>query len=124
MSEHDDLDAVVRHAFGHALVGGHHAAAEILVLTLDGKRAAAVPDPIGKLRRRVLAQPGDEEVQNLLVLHRIAIRRVGHENVMTLGQLLRRMACYLLHDCLERSAMTCSQLIRIRVQSASTSIHN
>ena len=54
VGEHDDLDAVVRHALGHALVGCHHAAAEILVLALDGERTAAVPDPIGELWWRVL----------------------------------------------------------------------
>ena len=54
VGEHDDLDAVVRHALGHALVGCHHAAAKILVLALDGERTAAVPDPVGELWRRVL----------------------------------------------------------------------
>ena len=82
VGEHDDLNAVVRHALGHALVGGHHAAAEILVLALDGERAAAVPDPVGELWRRVLAQPGDEEVENLFVLHRVTVGRVGDEDVV------------------------------------------
>ena len=82
VGEHDDLDAVVRHALGHAPVGGHHAAAEVLALALDGERAAAVPDPVGELRRRVLAQPGDEELEDLLVLHRVAVGRVGDVDVV------------------------------------------
>jgi hypothetical protein len=81
MGEHDDLDAVVRHALGHALIGGHHAAAEVLALTLDGQGAAAVPDPVGELRRRVLAQPGDEKLKDLLILDRVAVGRVGDEDV-------------------------------------------
>ena len=81
MREHDDLNAVVRHAFGHALVGGHHAATEVLVLALDGKRAATVPDPVGELGRRVLTQPGDEEVENLLVLHCVSVGWIGHEDI-------------------------------------------
>src|SRR5947209_5355157 len=44
--KHDDLDAVVRHALGHAPVGGHHTAAEVLPLAFDGERAAAIPDPV------------------------------------------------------------------------------
>ena len=90
MGEHDDLDAVVRHAFGHALVGGHHAAAEILVLALDRERAAAVPDPVGELWWRILPQPGDEEVEDLLVLHRVAVRWVGDEDVVVALELDRR----------------------------------
>ena len=82
MGEHDDLDTVVRHAFGHALVGGDHTAAEILVRALDGERAAAVPDPVGELRRRVLAQPGDEELEDFVVIDCIAIRGVSNENIL------------------------------------------
>src|SRR5207249_2300528 len=69
VGEHDDLDTVVRHTLGHALVGCDHPAAEILVLTLDGERTAAVPDPVGELWWWSLTQPGDEEVENLLVFN-------------------------------------------------------
>ncbi len=47
--EHDDLDTVVRHTLGHPFVSSHHATAEIFVLAFDGKRAAAIPDPVGEL---------------------------------------------------------------------------
>src|SRR5262249_52755000 len=77
----DNLYAVVRHALGHALVGGHHAAAEALVLALNGERATAVPDPARKLRRRVFAQPGDEEIEDFIVVDRAPVRWVRYKYV-------------------------------------------
>ena len=66
MGEHNDLDAVVRHALGHPPVGGHHAATEVFVFALEWQATTTVPNPVGKLRWRVLPKPGDEELENLL----------------------------------------------------------
>src|SRR3990172_7745174 len=81
MRKHDDLDAVVRHALGHALVSGHHAAAKLLVFAFDRQGTATIPHPICKLRWRIPAQPSDEEIQDLFELNRIAIRWIGYEDV-------------------------------------------
>jgi hypothetical protein len=81
MGEHNDLNAVIRHAFGHPFIGGHHAPTEVFALTLNCKGPTAVPNPVGKLRWRVLAQPGNKEFQNLLILDSITVRWVSEENI-------------------------------------------
>ena len=77
MGEHHHLHAVVRHVPGHGGVGGHHVAAECFVLALDGEIAPRVPGPLVEGRRRILAQPGDEELGDLVIVDCIRVRRVG-----------------------------------------------
>ena len=83
VGEHHHLQAVVRHVPGHGGVGGHHVAAELLVLAFDGEIAVRVPGPLVEGRRRVLAQPSYEELGDFMVVDRVRIRRIGDENICT-----------------------------------------
>ena len=81
VGEHHHLQAVVGHVAGHGGIGGHHVAAELLVLALDGEIATRVPGPLVERRRRILAQPGDEEFGDFVIVDRVGIRRIGDKNV-------------------------------------------
>src|ERR1041385_459463 len=82
MCEHDDLHAIVHHALGHAPIGGNHTAAKCLVFSLDCEGSATVPDPLRECGRRVLAQPRYEELEDLLILDGVSVRRIGDEDVV------------------------------------------
>lgn len=78
LGKHHHLDAVVRHALRHSLVGCDHLAAE--VLALDCKGAAAVPNPAKGLRR-ISAEPSNKKVENLFILDPVPMRWIGHKYV-------------------------------------------
>ena len=82
VGEHNNLDTVVRHAFGHPLIGCHHTPSKILALTFDSQRAAAIPNPVSELGGWILTQPGNEKVKNFFVLYSIAIRRISNINII------------------------------------------
>ena len=65
-----------------APIGGHHVAAELLVLALDREIAMRVPGPLVEWRRRVLAQPSDEEFGDLVVVDRVGVGRIGDEHIV------------------------------------------
>ena len=94
MREHDDLNTVIGHTLSHSFVGRHHATTKILILTTDSQTAPTIPNPIGELRRRILAQPSDEELQNFFIFHRVAIGRVGYVNIVMASDRRRRLASY------------------------------
>ena len=77
MREHHALHTVVGHVLGHRLVGGDHTASEVFVSTSDGQCTARIPHPVIERLGRALTQPSDEELCNLVVVHRIGIRRIS-----------------------------------------------
>ena len=87
VGEHHHLQAVVGHVAGHRGIGGDHVAAELLVLALDGEVALRVPGPLVEGRRRVLAQPSDEKLGDLVVVDRVSVGRIGNKDVCTYRQI-------------------------------------
>src|SRR5437763_1092523 len=81
MSEHYYLEAIVRQMPGHRGVGGHHITPEGLILALDGKFALRVPGPLIERCRRILTQPGDKELSDLMIVDSVGVGRISDEYV-------------------------------------------
>src|SRR5262249_48726166 len=121
MREHDDLNAILRHALIHTSIGSHHTSPETLVLAFDCKSAATVPDR--KLGWRVFAKPGDEEIEDLLVLYGITVRRICNVDVVRDLELVRGCCDYnVLHAIRKRVLLIALQEEACSISRATTTI--
>ena len=94
MREHHDLLAVVRHVAGHVRIACDHIAAELLVTPFNGEVAMGIPGPLIKRRGRVLSQPSDEELGDLVIVYRVGVWWVCYVYVTIIFEILAVVRIY------------------------------
>src|ERR1700737_2789163 len=93
MSEHHNLQTVPRHVICH-LVSFDHVMSEIFAVTLDRQRPTRIPSQAIKRRRRILTEPRDKKLSDLMIINGIGIRWIRDENIEFTTQFRRRLRDY------------------------------